>query len=82
MFELAHASMVCPHYTLDGLEMEKTVIIGPIKIYETVGRDWQKSADLVVGCNFFYDCENMFCAYSRASRQERRKIAEQVPLNR
>jgi len=76
MIELAHASMPCPHYTQDGEELEKTVIVGPIRIFEAFKEDGQKSYDLVIGCNMFRYCENYNCGYSWVSRQERKKRIE------
>ena len=78
MIELVHSSMVCPHYTVDGQEAEKTVIVGPIRIFESLKDDGQKSFDLVIGCNFFRYCENRKCAYSWVSRLERKNMARQV----
>ncbi len=78
MIELVHASVVCPNYRVDGEEVEKTVIVGPIRIFESLKDDGQKSYDLVIGCSFFRFCENGNCAYSWVSRLERKKIAAQV----
>lgn len=80
MIELTHASMVCPHFTIGGEALEKTVIIGPIRIFENLREDGQKSYDLVIGCNMFRDCENGHCGYSWVSRQERKKRLGQVQL--
>jgi len=78
MIEVVHASMVCPHYTLDGKEVEKVVIVGPIRIFEDLKESGQKSFDLVIGCNLFRYCENRQCAYSWVARLERKRIAAQV----
>jgi hypothetical protein len=73
MLELAQSSLVCPHYTRDGQELEKTVIIGPIRIFEETRGEGQTSYDLVIGCSLFQFCENKNCAYSWVSRMERKK---------
>ena len=78
MIELAHSSVVCPHYTRDGQEREKTVIVGPIRIFETLKNEGVKSFDIIIGCNFFRYCENRSCGYSWVSRQERKRALEQV----
>jgi len=78
MIEVTHSSMACPQYMVDGKEVEKTVIVGPIRIFESLKEDGQKSFDLVIGCNYFRGCENKQCAYSWVSRLERKNIARQV----
>ena len=78
MIELVHSSMVCPNYKVDGKEMEKTVIVGPIRIFESIKDEGQKAYDLVIGCNLFRFCESKSCAYSWVSRMERKRIAGQV----
>ena len=78
MIELMHAAAVCPNYTVDEKEVEKTVIIGPIRIFESTKDEGQKSYDLVIGCSFFRFCENKRCSYSWVSRLERKRIAGQV----
>ncbi len=78
MIELMHSSVVCPNYTVDGKEVEKTVIVGPIRIFESSKEDGQKSFDLVIGCSLFRFCENKGCAYSWVSRMERKKMLAQV----
>ena len=78
MIDLQHASMPCPHFSIDGKEEEKTVIVGPIRIFETERDEKQKSYDLVIGCNMFRGCENKLCAYSWVSRQQRKQLVEQV----
>ena len=79
MIEVNHNSMVCPHFTQDGMEFEKTVVIGPIRIFEEYREEGQKVYDLVIGCNYFRNCQNMDCGYSWVSRQERKKSVSQVP---
>ncbi|KKM97001.1 hypothetical protein LCGC14_1172350 [marine sediment metagenome] len=78
MIELAHAVVVCPHFTLDGAQVEKTVVIGPIRIFEDFMEAGKKSYDLVIGCNRFRYCEDNHCAYSRVSRLERKGKTEPV----
>ncbi len=57
----------------------KTVIVGPIRIFESAKEEGQKAFDLVIGCNYFRGCENKQCAYSWVSRLERKNIVRQVP---
>ena len=78
MIELVQSSMACSHYTEDGKEVEKTVIVGPIRIFESIKEEGQKAFDLVIGCNYFRGCENKQCAYSWVSRLERKNIVRQV----
>ncbi len=78
MIELAHSAVVCPHFTKDGVELERTVIIGPIRIFEDFADVEKKSYDLVIGCNRFRYCEDKDCAYSRVSRLERKGKGEPV----
>lgn len=78
MLELTHSSMFCNQFTAGGKEIEKTVIVGPIRIFESLKEEGIKAYDLVIGCNMFRDCENGHCGYSWVSRQERRKRIGQV----
>lgn len=78
MIEVNFSSMPCPHFTENGKEIEKTVVVGPIRIFESLKEGGQKSYDLVVGCNLFRYCENKKCAYSWVSRMERKSITRQV----
>lgn len=34
MINVSHEGFNCPHYRTSGIELEKTVAIGPVKIYE------------------------------------------------
>ncbi len=79
MIEVNFSSMPCPHYTEDGKEIEKTIVVGPIRLFESSKEAGMKSYDLVIGCNYFRGCENKRCAYSWVSRQERKNIVRQVP---
>ncbi len=76
MINITHAQFSCPSYRTQGIEQEKVVAIGPVKIFEDYAKDGAKSFDLVIGCNMFLHCENLDCAYSSASRMERRRLAE------
>jgi len=78
MLELAYSAVVCPHYILEGKEIEKTVIMGPIRIFETVKEDSVRAHDIIIGCSRFRACEDVNCAYSWVSRMERKKEKEQV----
>ena len=76
MIELAHASVVCPHFAQGGVEFERTAIIGTIRIFEVIKDNGDKVYDLVIGCNWFRNCENVGCGYSWVSRQESKKRKE------
>lgn len=53
------------NFTQDGKEIDKTVIIGPIRIFESYKVDGGiKVYDLVIGCNLFCYYENYNCGYS------------------
>ena len=79
MIELAHASGVCPHFSQDGKEVEKTVFIGPIRIFVEAKEGGLTTHDLVIGCNWYRGCETKGCGYSWVSRQERKKMQARVP---
>ncbi len=72
MISVSHSSMKCPHFTSEGVELDRTVIIGPIRIFEDIQQSGQKVCDLVIGCNMYRNCENTDCGYSWVSRQERK----------
>ena len=77
MFVLGQSSLVCPHFTEEGVEREKIVFLGAIKVFEDFTKEGQKSGDLVIGCNRFRNCEDLGCLYSGASRQEQRRKREE-----
>lgn len=57
MLELAHSSMYCPQFTRELKEIEKTVVIGPIRIFKSYKEDGGiKVYDPVTGCNMFRYC--------------------------
>jgi len=78
MLNLVHAASICPNFTFNGEKEEVTVIIGPIRIFEDLKENGIKAYDLVIGCNFYHDCEQAHCGYSWIARQERKKEKGQV----
>ncbi len=75
MFNISYSQVNCPDYKVDGIAIDTSVVIGPVRIFEEESQGGGKVYDFVIGCNKFYHCENASCAYSYASRMEKRKEA-------
>lgn len=75
MINIPHNSVTCGSFKTEEapVEREKTVIIGPIRIFEDFNRNADKAYEIIIGCNMFRVCTNTDCGYSWVSRQRRKE---------
>ena len=74
MINCNYSAVKCPHYTTTEGESERTVFIGPIKIFEGTRDNGERANDIIGGCNWYQTCEQAGCIYSWAAHQEKRKL--------
>lgn len=73
MISVGFEAFDCDQFEEDGEQRLIKVVVGPIRIIEILRQDGCTEHMIFSGCSSHFNCQNVNCIYSRASRNERKK---------